>query len=211
MRIKLIVGLGNPGRIYTDSRHNIGFAVIKSLSQIYKAPLKKDNHTFSLSGKGRIEDENVILALPLTFMNLSGDAVSALIRKYKIGKPRSCAQGRGLPDLLVVCDDLDLKFGAMKIRPSGSSGGHNGLQSIIDSLGSREFSRLRIGIGRPQDRICAADYVLSPFNKKEKNNLKEIIEDACDCCRAWLTKGVIGSMNIFNRRNKINSTKGTKE
>lgn len=188
--MKLIAGLGNPGRIYIDSRHNIGFSIIKSLSQIYKAPLKKDNHTFSLSGKGRIEGENVTLALPLTFMNLSGDAVSALIKKYKID----------LPDLLVVCDDLDLKFGAMKIRPSGSSGGHNGLQSIIDSLGSREFSRLRIGIGRPQDKRGAADYVLSPFNKKEQKNLKEIIEDACDCCRTWLTKGVTESMNIFNRR-----------
>jgi len=196
--MKLIIGLGNPGRIYTESRHNIGFSVIKALSKIYKIPLKKDN-TFSLSGKGKIGAENLILALPLTFMNLSGIAVSALIKKYKIDLPRPAREERGLDNLLVVCDDLDLDFGVIKIRPSGSSGGHRGLGSIIDSLGSREFSRLRIGIGRPlRDNTDAASFVLSPFAKKEKGKIKEIIENACDCCRVWAMKGIVESMNIFN-------------
>lgn len=187
--MKLIVGLGNPGRIYTESRHNIGFSVIRALSKIYKIPLKKDN-TFSLSGKGKIEGGNLILALPLTFMNLSGIAVSALTKKYKID----------LENLLVVCDDLDLGFGAIKIRPNGSSGGHRGLGSTIDSLGSQKFSRLHIGIGRPShNNIDVAGFVLSPFTKKEKEKNKEIIEQACYCCCTWVRKGITESMNIFNR------------
>jgi len=209
--VKLIVGLGNPGRIYIDSRHNIGFSVIKALSKIYKIPLKKDN-TFSLSGKGKIKGDNLILALPLGFMNLSGIAVSALIKKYKID----------LDNLLVVCDDLDLDFGVIKIRQSGSSAGHRGLESIIDSLGSQGFSRLRVGIGRPPHQLVSknvgkvnwcrgrplrhntdtSSFVLSPFTKKEKGKIKEIIENACDCCRVWVMKGIIESMNIFNRRSK---------
>ena len=215
--MKLVIGLGNPGRIYSESRHNIGFSVIKALSKIYKIPLKKDN-TFSLSGKGKIEGENLILALPLTFMNLSGIAVSALIKKYKIDLPRPCTHGRGLDNLLVVCDDLDLDFGVIKIRPSGSSAGHRGLGSIIETLGSQGFSRLRIGIGRPphqsvsknvgkanwcrgrplRDNTDASSFVLSSFAKKEKGKIKELIENACDCCRVWVKKGIIESMNTFN-------------
>jgi len=190
--MKLIVGLGNPGRIYIDSRHNIGFSVIRSLSKIYKAPLKKDGNTFSLSAKAKFEGQNIILALPLTYMNLSGIAVSALLKKYKID----------LENLLVVCDDLDLGFSTIKIRPSGSSGGHRGLGSIMDSVESQAFCRLRIGIGRPQENNSedAIDFVLSPFNKREKVKINEIIEKACDCCSTWARKGVTESMNIFNRR-----------
>lgn len=200
--MKLIVGLGNPGRIYRESRHNIGFSVIKALSRIYKIPLKKDN-TFSLSGKGKLEGESLVLALPLTFMNLSGIAVSALVKKYKIDLPRLAREERGLENLLVVCDDLDLGFGVIKIRPSGSSGGHQGLGSIIDSLGSQGFSRLRVGIGRPLSaQTDAASFVLSPFAKKEKEKIKELIENACDCCRVWVREGITESMNIFNRRSK---------
>ena len=215
--MKLIVGLGNPGRIYTESRHNIGFAVIRALSKIYKISLKKDN-TFSLSGKGKIGLENLILALPLTFMNLSGVAVSALTKKYKID----------LDNLLVVSDDLDLDFGVIKIRPSGSSAGHRGLGSIIDSLGSQEFSRLRIGIGRPPHQLVsknvgkvnwcrgrpsrhntdASSFVLSLFTKKEKGKIKEIIENACDCCRVWVMRGIIESMNIFNPTPRLSELRG---
>jgi len=146
-----------------------------------------------LSGKGKIAGENIILALPLTFMNLSGIALSALIKKYKID----------LEDLLIVCDDLDLDLGVIKIRPNGSSGGHRGLSSIIASLGTEGFPRLRIGIGRPLKLdTVAADFVLSPFTKREKGEIKEIIELVCDCCRRWVTKGITESMNMFNRRNK---------
>jgi PTH1 family peptidyl-tRNA hydrolase len=189
--VKLIVGLGNPGRIYADSRHNIGFSVIKTLSTIYKIPLKKDSNTSSLSGKGQIEGKNVILAQPLTFMNLSGIAVSALLKKYKVD----------LENLLVICDDLDLGFGIIKVKSSGSSAGHRGLDSIIGSLENEGFPRLRIGIGRAvKNSQEPADYVLSPFTKREKVALKGIIARACDCCRVWVTEGITKSMNIFNRR-----------
>jgi len=199
--MKLIVGLGNPGRIYRDSRHNIGFSLIKVLSRIYKIPLKKDKYTFSSIGKGEIEGRDLILALPLTFMNLSGMAVNALLKRYKIDLPRLAGEKRSLKNLLVVCDDLDLGLGRIKIKSGGSSGGHRGLKSIIDSLGTEEFSRLRIGIGRPLNKnIDAAGYVLSAFTRREKEEIKEAIEEACDCCRVWVTKGVREGMNIFNRR-----------
>ena len=188
--MKLIVGLGNPGRIYVDSKHNIGFAILKALSQLYKITLKKDNSTFSLSGRVKIKDQNVILAMPLTFMNLSGIAVAALVKKYKID----------LAELLVVCDDLDLEFGRLKIKDSGSSGGHRGLKSIIRSLGSQGFSRLRIGISRPPYKgIDTSSYVLLSFTKKQKEKIKDTIEKASKCCRVWASDGVTKAMNIFNK------------
>lgn len=191
--MKLIVGLGNPGRLYIDSRHNVGFAVVKALARIYKISLKKEGGNLSLSGKVGISGQNVILAMPLTFMNLSGIAVAGLLKKYRIG----------LANLLVVSDDLDLEFGRLKLRPSGSSGGQRGLKSIIDSLGSQAFARLRIGIGRPTRDIDASDYVLSHFSRKEKEQARQIIEDATECCQAWVTKGVTKTMDIFNKRRNV--------
>lgn len=188
--MKLIVGLGNPGRIYTDSRHNIGFQVIRLLARAAKITLKKDSGAFCLSAKSKIGAQQVILAIPLTFMNLSGSSVSALMEKYKIG----------LEDLLVVCDDLDLELGRIKIRPRGSSAGHRGIASVIDSLGTEGFPRLRIGIGRPHKDKAASAYVLSRFTKKEKTQLKQILDSAADCCRMWLSEGVAKTMSIFNRR-----------
>jgi PTH1 family peptidyl-tRNA hydrolase len=185
--VKLIVGLGNPGDIYAGSRHNLGFSAVKALAKRYKGSLKRDSSTAALSGRCRIEDEFVILAMPLRFMNLSGPAVKALIKRYAVD----------LKELLVVLDDLDLEFGRIRLRQSGSSGGHKGLSSIIASLGSPEFSRLRVGIGRPKGAAC--DYVLSRFNKKEKEQLKVTMEIVCDCCRAWVAFGTTEAMNIFNK------------
>ncbi len=190
--MKLIVGLGNPGSIYTHSRHNIGFNVIKAVVKSKKALFKKDSGTRSLSVKLKLKGEDVVLALPLTSMNLSGSAVKQLLKKYKV-EPG---------DLLVACDDLDLEFGRIKIKPGGSSGGHRGLESIISSLGTKEFNRLRIGIDRPHPRQDAADYVLSVFNKEEKCQLKEVIEGAVACCLSWIIEGINKSMDIFNRRCK---------
>jgi len=192
--VKLIVGLGNPGDIYVDSRHNIGFSAVKALAKAHKISLKKDSSASSLSGKGKIGGQNVILAIPLTFMNLSGVAVRALLKKYKID----------LQSLLVVVDDLDLEFGRQKIRSSGSSAGHRGLDSIIDYLGTQHIARLRIGIGRPKANIDSREYVLSRFSKKEKEQLRNILDNAADCCKAWLTKGITEAMNIFNRRSNNN-------
>lgn len=190
--MKLIVGLGNPGKIYEGSRHNIGAAVVKNLAKIYGITLKRDKSVLSLTGKGSIEGHDAALALPLTFMNLSGSAVKPLAARYGIDPAR---------DLLVVCDDLDLEFGRLRIRPAGSSGGHKGLKSIMSAFGSQSFCRLRVGIGRPSERNPdAADYVLSRFNRHERARLKDIIAEATDCLSIWITTGVTETMNTFNKK-----------
>ncbi|MCU0651598.1 MAG: aminoacyl-tRNA hydrolase [Candidatus Omnitrophica bacterium] len=188
--MKLIVGLGNPGGAYLHSRHNIGFMVVKALAKAEGLALKKDNSASALSAKLKIDNQAVVLAIPLTFMNLSGIAVRQLAKKYKAGHQ----------DILIVCDDLDLAFGKLKIRKEGSSGGQRGLESIIDFLGGKDFSRLRIGISRPQRSSDAAEYVLSAFTKQEREELKEIISKALDCCLSWVCSGIDESMNIFNQR-----------
>lgn len=188
--MKLIVGLGNPGRDYINSRHNVGFSVVGELAKANKFSFKKCAGSCSLSAKGRINGYSAALAMPLTFMNLSGVCVKPLLEKYKI-EPK---------DLLVICDDLDLELGRLKVRPCGSFGGHRGLKSIIDALGTQEFSRMRIGIGRPRRYVDAADYVLSAFTSNEKKQIKEIIQKAVDCCHMWLAEGVTACMNTYNKR-----------
>lgn len=188
--MKLIVGLGNPGLAYSGSRHNIGFAIVKSLASSLKVSFKRDNSVLASVGSGKLGAHILILALPQTFMNLSGVSVSALLKKFK-AKPE---------DLLVVCDDLDLELGRMKIRQKGSSGGHRGLNSIIGHLGTQNFNRLRIGIGRPRKNQDAAGHVLSGFLNKEKSTVQEIKADALDCCRSWVEDGIVETMNTFNVR-----------
>ena len=192
--MKLIVGLGNPGDIYSDSRHNIGFSVIKALCAAQKAALKRDSGTFSLSAKFKVGGHSVIAAMPMTFMNLSGNAVKALLRKHKID----------LKDLLIILDDLDLDLGRLRIRPDGSSGGHKGLASIIDSVASSGFARLRVGIGRPPRGIEPSEYVLMPFLKKEKKEVKDALEIAAECSQSWVREGLKETMNNFNTRSKCN-------
>jgi PTH1 family peptidyl-tRNA hydrolase len=186
--IKLIVGLGNPGLIYAASRHNIGFRVVKYLARSLKIGFKADRQVFALVAKGKLSGQEIVLALPQTYMNLSGRAVSALLKKFKLNQD----------SLLVVCDDLDLELGRLKIRPQGASGGQRGLESIIQGLGSQEFSRLRIGIGRPAKPQDAAEYVLSGFSRQEKEAVRQIEEDAADCCQSWVENGITQTMNIFN-------------
>jgi len=190
--MKLIVGLGNPGLFYASSRHNIGFQVVKGLAKSEKIVLKKEKGISALSGKGKICNEDILLVLPLTFMNLSGNAVKPILKKYKID----------LDNVLVICDDLDLGFGRVKIRSLGSSAGHRGIQSLIDSLGTNKFARLRIGIGRPGEKQDTAKFVLSRFNSIEKKKFLEITSKAEDCVRIWVEKGIDSSMNIFNRKDK---------
>jgi PTH1 family peptidyl-tRNA hydrolase len=188
----LIIGLGNPGNLYAQSRHNIGSSVIRALADNYKAVLKKDNITRALSAKVMIGAQETVLAIPLTYMNLSGPAARSLVKKHKID----------LKDLLVVCDDLDLEFGRIRMRPEGSYGGHRGLESVIAALGSKEFSRLRIGIDRPlnADEQEISEYVLAPFSKKVKAQLQIVVENACECCQAWVEEGVAAAMNKFNKK-----------
>jgi PTH1 family peptidyl-tRNA hydrolase len=187
--MKLIVGLGNPGRIYTESRHNIGSSVVKALAKKHRIALKKNSGTFSLSGRGKIAGHDVVLAVPLTFMNLSGKAAAVLLKKYKLH----------LKDILIVYDDLDLELARIRIKDSGSSGGHRGLKSIIDALKTEGFARLRIGIGRPARYLDVPDYVLSSFDKADKQRLKDSLKNATECCELWIAEGITKTMNIFNR------------
>jgi len=190
--VKLIVGLGNPGLIYAGSRHNIGFTVVKSLAHFLKVVLKKDGSVLAIVGKTNYGGHNLVLALPQAFMNLSGIAVKALLKKFKVS----------LQDLLVVCDDLDLDLGRVKIRPHGSSGGQRGLVSVIEQLGTQNFNRLRVGIGRPKNPEDAARYVLRGFLRKEREIAEKAKEDAVDCCLSWLENGIIRSMDSFNTRSR---------
>ena len=187
--MKLIVGLGNPGLIYAGSRHNIGYVVLKSLARSLKINFKRDRLVSSSVAQDKLIQQDVALALPQTYMNLSGIAVKALIKKFKVD----------LKDLLVVCDDLDLELGKIKLRPQGSSGGQRGLESIIEHLGTQDFCRLRIGIGRPKRPQDAAKYVLSGFLRKEKETVKQIEVDAVSCCLSWLGNGLAQTMNTYNK------------
>lgn len=189
--MKLIVGLGNPGIFYAHTRHNIGSSVVKVLCRRYHVRPARDKYVSCYTAKTRIDGEDLVLAIPAVFMNVSGLAVGALFKKYKLAPQ----------ELLVVCDDLDLDFGRIKIRPSGSSGGHRGLASIIEVLGGNDFCRLRIGIGRPTHATDPADYVLRSFSRVESKQLEDIVDQACLCCQAWAKEGITKTMSSFNRGN----------
>ena len=187
--MKLIVGLGNPGLRYSNTRHNVGFMVVKALAKKSGRGFKKETDTLALASTVEIGTNRLILALPLTYMNLCGNCVKALLKKHKIA----------VKDLLVVCDDIDLELGRIKIRAQGSAAGHNGLKSIIAALSTDEFARLRVGISRPQQRHEVADFVLSGFSSKEKPVLKDILARAVDCAQSWVLGPITETMNIFNK------------
>ena len=182
----LIIGLGNPGKIYAKTRHNLGFMVIDELSSKISIPFKDKSKNF-LSGAGCIGGKDVILIKPVTFMNRSGVAVRDAVKKYK-----------DIDNIIVVQDDLDLDTGVIRIRKNGSAGGHRGIESIIEITGTKEFIRVKIGISR-EDRIPAEDYVLSPFDKQEKPIIKEAIEKAVDAIITMLDKGVPSAQNKFHK------------
>ena len=186
---RLIVGLGNPGLIYAGNRHNVGFLVLKSLASSLKIKFKRDSSVSALVAQDKIAQQDVVLALPQTYMNLSGNAVKALLKKFKVD-PKN---------LLVVCDDLDLELGKIKIRSQGSSGGQRGLESVIERLQTQDFCRLRIGIGRPENSQDASKYVLSGFLRQEKVLLKQVEEDAVSCCISWVENGIAQTMSITNK------------
>ena len=165
--VKIIVGLGNVGNNYKKTRHNAGFMVVDEFSKKYRIPVKDVKYKAAF-GKGVVQDVDVLIIKPLTFMNLSGAAVKKILKKYSV-EPE---------DLLVVHDDIDLVLGKVKKKTGGGDAGHMGIRSIIQSLGSRDFSRLRVGIGRPEDNSDISDWVLTPFSKEEKITLKESINIA---------------------------------
>jgi PTH1 family peptidyl-tRNA hydrolase len=186
-QVFLVVGLGNPGREYRSTRHNIGFLVIDRLAQDLKCSLSKVQNK-AIMGMCKLGEFKVILAKPQTFMNLSGMSVSSLVRFYKVG----------LDHLLLIHDDVDLPFGQIRIRPGGGSAGQKGVESIIQQLGTKEFSRMRMGIGQPPGRMDSADYVLQSFSKDEEEILTEFLDRGVKAIKCFITDGLDTAMNRFN-------------
>jgi peptidyl-tRNA hydrolase, PTH1 family len=186
--VKLIVGLGNPGARYERTRHNLGFIVIDRIAAQNRIVLGQ-RLCDALMGEGTIEGESVMLAKPQTYMNQSGQAVGALLRACAIATD----------DLVVINDDLDLPFGRIRVRPSGSAGGHRGLSSIGEELAGAQFLRVRVGIGRPPEGRDATDYVLEAFTAPELEQLSDIIARAADSIGCLLRDGVDRTMAIYNR------------
>ncbi len=183
----LIVGLGNPGRQYVDTRHNIGFMVIDALAKAYD--LKFDgNKSKAYFAEGTVANKRVIIAKPQTYMNESGFAVRGLMDFYKIP----------LTHLMVVSDDLDIPLGTLRIRPKGGAGGQKGLRNIIAQTGSEDFARMRVGIGRPPGRMDPAAYVLQPFLKQDEVLLQETLSRAIKAIELWLADGIDTAMNRQN-------------
>jgi PTH1 family peptidyl-tRNA hydrolase len=188
--MKLIVGLGNPGASYAGNRHNVGFRCIDYLSRKHGIPVNKRRLRLkslnALYGIGEIAGTPVVLARPRTYMNLSGTAVAQLVHRFDVP----------LSDLIVIYDDMDLPTGKIRLRPGGGAGGHNGAASIIASLGSGDFTRIRIGIGHPDgDEVS---YVLSNFAAAEKNAINEALSRAADAIGCILTEGLEAAMNRYN-------------
>lgn len=183
--MKIVVGLGNPGKKYRYTRHNLGFRVLNELAA--RHPLQKEESKYdAILGHTVINGEKVLLVKPLTYMNLSGKAVGPLLRFYKLK----------LENLIVVHDDMDIEPGQLRIKASGGSGGHKGMESIIMALGSKEFPRLRIGIGRaPGD---AVDWVLGTGGEATLKLEEQAIQQAADAVEYWVVNGVIHAMNQYN-------------
>ncbi len=191
--MKLIVGLGNPGPKYAGTRHNIGFAAVSRLARRWGVgPPRLEKRFESLLAETRRAGQRVLLAQPQTFMNLSGRAVGAIVRFYRIDPP----------DVLVVCDDLALPPGVIRLRASGSAGGQKGLADILRHLDTLDVPRLRIGIGAATDRD-ASNYVLSRPRPEEQPRLDAALERACEAIECWLSRGIDVAMSLYNRKPSV--------
>ncbi|MGB7539995.1 MAG: aminoacyl-tRNA hydrolase [Anaerolineales bacterium] len=198
--IYLIVGLGNPGRQYAQTRHNIGFRIADQMSRTLGVRFaRQQNNAFVASGERN--GAKLVLAKPQTFMNLSGMSVSGLVRFYKIP----------LTNLLVCCDDIDLPMGTIRMRASGGSAGQRGMQSILEALGTKDVPRLRFGVGRPPGRMDAADYVLRNFDGFEEETVPIIVEKAVQAALAFVDSGMTEAMNRFNAPPSDSSPRGGAE
>lgn len=185
--MRLIIGLGNPDRRYRRTRHNVGWDVIDRLGERLGIAIDIEDG-WATVGSGTIRRHRVLLAKPQTYMNRSGIAVAGLRRRHRVK----------LPDMLVVVDDLDLALGQLRLRPAGSDGGHNGLRSIIEALGSEAFPRLRFGIGRPPSGIDPAEFVLTRFTGDEQETVHRALERAVDAVETVVRDGLDVAMNRFN-------------
>lgn len=185
--MKIIIGLGNPDREYEGTRHNVGFSVIYNISDAYNIRVDTKKHR-ALIGKGVIEGEKVILAMPMTYMNLSGESVRELVNYYKCSAE----------DIIVIYDDISLDVGKLRIRTKGSAGGHNGIKNIIAQLGTDVFTRIKVGVGEKPPKMDLADYVLGHFTKEEQPVIRESADRARQAVAVILTEGVERAMNRFN-------------
>ena len=193
--MKIIVGLGNLGQKVRDTRHNMGYRVIEELARRYSIDReeckfdREDCKFDSIIGHLRINGERILIVKPLTYMNLSGRAIQPLVRFYK----------QELSQLIVAYDDMDLEPGRIRLRPAGGSGGHKGMASIIERLGSEEFPRLRIGIGRPPQQWTVESWVLSKLRSDEQSLIDEAIQIGADALIEWVKSGIVQAMNKYNR------------
>lgn len=182
----LIVGLGNPGAEYEDTRHNVGFMLADRAASVYGGRFKRGGR--SLYAQTEIAGQDVIIVKPQTYMNLSGDSVIEFVRAHGIEASK----------VIAAYDDCDLPLGRVRVRPGGGSGGHRGVKSLAERLGTNEFPRVRLGIGRPPQGVEVADYVLSPFRKDEMEALEEILAKGLSSVEAIIENGVEFAMNRFN-------------
>jgi len=191
--MKLIVGLGNPGKTYAHNRHNAGFRCLNHFAKLHS--IRFDHRQYRARvGIGKIKGKKLLLAKPGTFVNLSGNPVAGLVYKHNVS----------LSDLLVIYDDLDLPLGKIRLRQSGSSGGHKGMNSIISAFGSEDFPRIRVGIGRPQSEEqpisedAIVNYVLSDFSPREEAIIKPVIARVSEAIDCFLAQGIVAAMSKFN-------------
>lgn len=190
----LIVGLGNPGREYVRTRHNAGFMVLDRLAEQWKTGWRSEKKFNARVARAERDGKRILLCQPETFMNASGEAVSAVMGFQKIPAGQ----------LLVAVDDADLPFGDIRLRPGGSSGGHHGLESVEQHLGTRDYARQRIGIGRDEPAARRiSGYVLAPFRAAERELLEKVLQKACEQVECWLAAGAAQAMNQFNGAVKI--------
>jgi PTH1 family peptidyl-tRNA hydrolase len=198
--VKLIVGLGNPGLCYKNTRHNSGAKALRVFAKENKAKLILERSLKSRIAEVDLGGNKCLLAIPTTFMNLSGEALKLLIKSKNI-----------LPkDLLVIHDDMDLQLGSMRFKKQGSSGGHRGVFSIIKALGTQDFNRLKLGVGKSSSRDQAQDYVLSKFSRSEQKVLNNLLDRVIQACPVWAIFGIEKAMNEFNQmRPKLTEHKRT--
>lgn len=186
--MKLVAGIGNPGDRYRGTRHNAGFEVVDLL--VMRHGLAFDaGPAEAMQARWRYRDEVVRLVKPMTFVNLSGEAVGSLVRYYRVA----------IPDVLIVCDDAQLPLGRLRARAAGTDGGHKGLKSIAQHLGTIEYARLRIGVGRGDERRDLADHVLARFEPDERAGMDDAVARAADAVETWVSDGLVTMMNAFNR------------
>ena len=185
--MKLIVGLGNPGRRYVHSRHNVGFRCVEHMARQWNVPLR-ERRKLAVLGMGSVDGHEVVLAKPRTFMNDSGSAVAYLMTRF------ASAPG----DLLLVYDEMDLPLGKVRIRRGGSAAGHNGVRSVIDAIASREFPRVRLGIGKAPEGVAGMDHVLKPLRAEERRTVGESVITVAQAVRCLLDEGIEAAMGKYN-------------